>query len=67
MKGKKPAKLYGGAPCLYFNGVYDYFNFHGASYKSKWPTMTWNGPCVNNILFRLKMLVITIVFLILDL
>lgn len=50
MKGRKSStKMYGGAPCLYFDGVYDYFNLHNAQYKAQWPSMTWNGPCAENI------------------
>lgn len=46
MKGKNTTKLYGGAPCLYFDGVYNYFNIHDIEYKAKWSGMNWNGPCV---------------------
>ncbi len=39
-------KSYGSAPCAYFDGISNYFNFHTFDFKAKWTEMKWNGPCV---------------------
>lgn len=39
-------KSYGSAPCAYFTGISNYFNFHTHDFKAKWTEMKWNGPCV---------------------
>jgi serine carboxypeptidase-like clade 2 len=40
-----------GAPCAYFDGLYDYFNAHVKEFKAT-AGMTWNGPCVSASRFR---------------
>lgn len=55
MRGENTTSKYNGAPCCYFDGMFNYFNLHATEYHAKWPGMTWNGPCVICLLFRLKM------------
>lgn len=38
---------FNGAPCAYFDGIYDYFNLNGQAYHAKVPGMTWKGPCTS--------------------
>lgn len=38
---------YNGAPCAYFDGMFNYFNIHEKEYRAKFPNQLWNGPCVN--------------------
>lgn len=37
---------FNGAPCAYFDGVYDYFNKNEEPFHAKFQGMQWNGPCV---------------------
>lgn len=37
---------FNGAPCAYFDGVYDYFNKNEEQFHAKFKGMVWNGPCV---------------------
>lgn len=39
---------YNGAPCAYFDGLYDYFNAHVKEYHGV-DGMKWNGPCADDI------------------
>lgn len=39
-------KKYNGAPCAYFDGVFDYFNKNQEAYHAKFTGQKWNGPCV---------------------
>ena len=41
---KKNSK-FNGAPCAYFDGIYEYFNAHGEEFHAE-AGMKWNGPCV---------------------
>ena len=45
---------FNGAPCAYFDGVYDYFNINEVAYHAKFSQQKWNGPCVHFKLFRHK-------------
>lgn len=36
---------FNGAPCAYFDGVYDYFNINEVAYHAKFSQQKWNGPC----------------------
>ena len=42
----KDASKYNGAPCCYFDGMYNYFNLNKEEYHAKFKEMVWNGPCV---------------------
>jgi hypothetical protein len=42
-----------GAPCAYFDGVFDYFNLHDKEYHSKWAGQVWNGPCASNVTYHI--------------
>lgn len=42
-------KYGGSAPCLYLDGVHQYFTAYREEYHAKFPNMEWNGPCVVNI------------------
>ncbi len=53
-KGLEKAK-FNGAPCAYFDGVYDYFNKNEENYHAAFTGMVWNGPCVILELFRRRM------------
>lgn len=50
-KNKKfgTGKNFNGAPCAYFDGLYQYFNIHAETFHSK--AKKWDGPCVK-ILFN---------------
>lgn len=37
---------FNGAPCAYFDGIYDYFNKNEEQFHAKFKGMVWNGPCV---------------------
>lgn len=39
-------RKFNGAPCAYFDGVFDYFNLNAEAYHAKTPGQKWNGPCV---------------------
>lgn len=39
---------FNGAPCAYFDGIYDYFNTNEEQFHAKFKGMVWNGPCVTN-------------------
>jgi len=45
-KNQQPPKRFNGAPCAYFDGVFDYFNINEVAYHAKWDGQKWNGPCV---------------------
>lgn len=38
---------FNGAPCSYFDGMYNYFNLHEVEYRAKFAGQKWNGPCVD--------------------
>lgn len=40
-------KFNGGAPCAFFDGVYNYFNLHAVEYHAKFSGQVWDGPCVH--------------------
>lgn len=42
--GQKVPKKFNGAPCAYFDGVFNYFNLNEEAYHAK--KHKWNGPCV---------------------
>lgn len=46
-------KSYGSAPCAYFTGMSNYFNYHTHDYNAKWTEMKWNGPCAQNITYHM--------------
>jgi hypothetical protein len=48
-----------GAPCAFFDGLYDYFNAHVTEYHGT-SGMKWNGPCVYICQYRLKTLLVFI-------
>ena len=37
---------FNGAPCAYFDGMYEYFNAHAQEFHAE-AGMKWNGPCVH--------------------
>ena len=37
---------FNGAPCAYFDGLYQYFNIHATTFHAA-EGKKWNGPCVN--------------------
>lgn len=43
---KTVSSRFNGAPCAYFDGVFDYFNLNEESYHGKFTGQKWNGPCV---------------------
>lgn len=43
-------KDFNGAPCMYFDGMFEYFNAHVKDYHGE-DGMTWEGPCVFFVLF----------------
>ncbi len=45
-RNQQVPKRFNGAPCAYFDGVFDYFNLNEVAYHAKWSGMKWNGPCV---------------------
>jgi hypothetical protein len=48
MKAKRGDKnKYNGAPCAYFDGIFDYFNINEKAFHAKDVNMKWNGPCAN--------------------
>ena len=51
-KNQKVPKRFNGAPCAYFDGVFNYFTINKDIYHSK--KNSWNGPCVNKNLYRLR-------------
>lgn len=46
MSNKK--SKFNGAPCAYFDGMYEYFNAHGEEFHAE-SGMKWNGPCAEDI------------------
>lgn len=46
---------FNGAPCAYFDGVFDYFNLNRKEYNAKFDGMTWNGPCAENITYHIDL------------
>lgn len=48
------SQKYNGAPCAYFDGVYNYFNINANAYHRAFPSQIWNGPCVILWIFRHK-------------
>ena len=38
---------FNGAPCAFFDGMYDYFNLNAEAWKAKNPGAAWNGPCAS--------------------
>jgi hypothetical protein len=38
---------FNGAPCAYFDGMFNYFNLNEVDFRAKFPNQRWNGPCVN--------------------
>lgn len=47
-KTKIPER-FNGAPCAYFDGVFNYFNINEVAYHAKVTGQKWNGPCVQYI------------------
>ena len=45
-RNQEVPKKFNGAPCAYFDGVFDYFNINEVAYHAKFDGMKWNGPCV---------------------
>ena len=41
-------KGFNGAPCAYFDGMYQYFNAHVEDFHGE-TGMKWNGPCAEDI------------------
>ena len=42
------SRKFNGAPCAYFDGLYQYFNINYQAYHAKGresEKMKWNGPC----------------------
>ena len=37
---------YNGAPCAYFDGMFNYFNINEKEFRAKFQDQLWNGPCV---------------------
>lgn len=46
---------YNGAPCAYFDGVFNYFNSNEVAYHSKFKDQKWNGPCAENMTYTVDM------------
>lgn len=44
-RNQEVPKKFNGAPCAYFDGVFDYFNINEVAYHAKFDGMKWNGPC----------------------
>lgn len=40
---------YNGAPCAFFDGIYDYFHLNDVAWKAKFAGQNWNGPCAEGI------------------
>ena len=40
---------FNGAPCSYFDGVFNYFNLNVDAFHPKDTGMKWNGPCLEDI------------------
>ena len=47
-KTNRKSPKFNGAPCAYFDGVYEYFNLNSQKFHAKFDGMNWNGPCVYN-------------------
>eukprot|EP00178_Gracilaria_changii_P005607 TRINITY_DN19359_c0_g1_i1.p1 TRINITY_DN19359_c0_g1~~TRINITY_DN19359_c0_g1_i1.p1 ORF type:complete len:137 (-),score=8.57 TRINITY_DN19359_c0_g1_i1:292-702(-) len=45
MSNKSNNVGFNGAPCAYFDGMFNYFNLHEKEYKAKFDGQLWNGPC----------------------
>lgn len=44
----KNGSEFNGAPCAYFDGMYQYFNIHYKEFKAELKAaekLKWNGPC----------------------
>jgi len=54
-RNQQPRKKFNGAPCAYFDGVFDYFNLNEVAYHAKWSGMKWNGPCAENISYTIDL------------
>lgn len=49
-KAKKEQKpRFNGAPCAYFDGVFNYFNLNSAEFHARSTDMKWLGPCNGDI------------------
>ena len=49
-KAKKEQKpRFNGAPCSYFDGVFNYFSLNSAEFHAKDSGMKWLGPCNGDI------------------
>ena len=53
-KGSSAKKGFNGAPCAYFDGMYQYFNAHVSEYHAE-EGRKWNGPCAEDISQKYKM------------
>ena len=53
-KGEEQKK-FNGAPCAYFDGVFDYFNINEQAYHAKFEGMKWNGPCASNVSYHIDL------------
>lgn len=63
-RGQQAPKRYNGAPCAYFDGIFDYFNINEVAYHAKVVGGKWNGPCV--LFYFILRLKISIILLILQ-
>lgn len=46
-RNTKVPDRFNGAPCAYFDGIFNYFNLNDVAYHSKTTGQKWNGPCVH--------------------
>jgi hypothetical protein len=53
-RNQQPPKRFNGAPCAYFDGIFDYFNLNEIAYHAKNSTK-WNGPCAENINYNIDL------------
>ena len=53
LSGSPPNSKFNGAPCAYFDGIFDYFNLNEEAYHAKFKGQKWNGPCVEDIRYRI--------------
>lgn len=51
--GQKVPKKFNGAPCAYFDGVFNYFNLNEEAYHAK--KHKWNGPCAEDIKYTIDL------------
>ena len=53
-RGEQKAK-FNGAPCAYFDGLFNYFNSNAEAYHAQNASRTWNGPCASEIKYDIDM------------